>query len=89
MNFPLLLLPDEICLLDDYDVFFELYCEPTGFNFLGYRDVDVELRCQSYLTSNRVQHLKIRLTIVNLRSMELKTWFLLNLHRINPSPSIR
>lgn len=55
-RFPLLLLPDEICLVDDDDVYFELHCEPTGFNFLGCRDVDVEFRCQAYLTNNRVEH---------------------------------
>jgi hypothetical protein len=53
-----LLLPDEVWLAEDYHSYFELHYEPDGFNFLGWRDIDVAMRCQTYLTNN-TGHLSI------------------------------
>lgn len=52
--FQSLLLPDEMCFVEDYKGFFEIHCERAGFDPFGWGDVHIGIRCQIYCTNSRV-----------------------------------
>lgn len=50
-----LLLPDESCLAEDVNCFFNIHCEREGFHLFGWRDVNfTNIHAKVYLTTYRV-----------------------------------
>ena len=54
-NNEFLLLPDEMCLVEDENSIFHVHCERAGFRLFGWKDVDFHrVEAKIYLTNYRV-----------------------------------
>lgn len=58
-----LLLPDEICLAEDRQIYFDLFSQQEGLCLFSKKDVNIRVRVKTYLTNYRVCPFPINLTI--------------------------